>query len=84
MVMVCQMSLIFSMRYLIIEESLQLNRRWYLDQVNEKYVKKVEEYFDKEYTQKTASSQQWVLRKENRTIRRVAEMAVKALEKDLK
>ena len=55
-----------------------------MDQVNEKYVKKVEEYFEKEYTQKIASSQQWVLRKENGTIRRVAEMAVKALEKDLK
>ena len=40
-------------------------------------------YLDKEYTQKTASSQQWVLRKENGTIRKVAVMAVKALEKDL-
>ena len=52
--------------------------------MSEKYIKKVEEYFEKEYTQKTAPSQQYVLRKENGTIRRVAEMAVKALEKDLK
>ena len=52
--------------------------------MNEKYVKKVEEYFEKEYTQKTAPSQQYVLRKENGTIRRVAEMAVEALKRDLK
>ena len=52
--------------------------------MSEKYIKKIEEYFEKEYTQKTAPSQQYVLRKENGTIRRVAEMAVKALEKDLK
>ena len=51
--------------------------------MSEKHIKKIEEYFDKEYTQKTASSQQWVLRKENGTIRKVAVMAVKALEKDL-
>ena len=50
----------------------------------EKYIEKVEKYLDKEYCQKTAPSQQWVLRKENSTIRKVAEMAVKALEKDLK
>jgi len=50
----------------------------------EKYIVKVEKYLDKEYCQKTSPSQQWILRKENNTIRRVAEMVVKALEKDLK
>ena len=52
--------------------------------MSEEYIKKVEKYFEKQYTQKIAPSQQWVLRKENNTIRRVAEMAVKALKKDLK
>ena len=52
--------------------------------MSEKYIKKVEKYFEKEYTQKTQSSQQWVLRKENNTIRKVAEMAVEALKRDLK
>jgi len=52
--------------------------------MSEKYIKKVEKYFDKEYTQKISSSQQWMLRKENNTIRKVAEMAVNALKKDLK
>ena len=61
-----------------------LNQRWYLVQMSEKYIKKIEKYFDKEYTQKTAPSQQYVLRKENGTIRKVAEMAVEALKKDLK
>ena len=42
--------------------------------MSEKYIKKVEEYFAKEYTQKIAPSQQWILSEENNTIRRVAEM----------
>ena len=49
----------------------------------EKYITKIEKYFEKEYSKKTATSQQWVLRKENGTIRKVAELAVQALKKDL-
>mgnify|MGYP001254738537 CR=1 FL=1 len=49
----------------------------------EKYIMKIEKYFDKEYTKKVAPSQQWVLRKENGTIREVARLAVQALKEDL-
>ena len=52
--------------------------------MSRKYIKKVEDYLYKEYQLKTHSSQQLVLRKENGTIKYVAEMAVKALEKDSK
>jgi len=45
---------------------------------------KIEQYFEKEYSKKIIPSQQWVLRKENGTIRKVAELAVQALKKDLK
>ena len=44
----------------------------------ERLIKKVEDYLYEEYQLQTASSQQMVLRKENGTIRAVAEMAVEA------
>ena len=50
----------------------------------ERLIKKVEDYLYEEYQLQTASSQQMVLRKENGTIRAVAEMAVEALKEDLK
>ena len=50
----------------------------------ERLIKKVEDYLYEEYQLQTASSQQWVLRRENGTIRRVSEMAVAALKEDLK
>ena len=52
--------------------------------MTDKYVKLVEEYFDEHYTKKTATAQQWVLRKENQTIHNVAVMAVEALKEHLK
>lgn len=48
------------------------------------YVKIVEDYFEEHYSKHTGIAQQWVLRKENNTIRMISEMAVKALEEHLK
>ena len=50
----------------------------------ERLTKKVEQYLYENYEQRVAPSQQWVLRRENGTIRRVSEMAVEALKEDLK
>ena len=50
----------------------------------EKYIKKIENYLYRNYQKKTIPSQQWILRKENGTIRDVSEMVVKCLQKDLK
>ena len=50
----------------------------------ERLTKKVEQYLYENYEQRVVPSQQWVLRRENRTIRRVSEMAVDALKEDLK
>ena len=50
----------------------------------EKYIKKIENYLYNNYQKKTSPSQQWILRKENNTIREVSEMVVKCLQKDLK
>ena len=50
----------------------------------ERLTKKVEQYLYENYEQRVAPSPQWVLRRENRTIRRVSEMAVDALKEDLK
>jgi len=50
----------------------------------EKYIKKIENYLYRNYQKKTNPSQQWILRKENGTIRDVSEMVVKCLQKDLK
>ena len=50
----------------------------------EQYIKKVEKYLYNNYQKKTDSSQQWVLRKENNTLRMVSEMVIKCLDKDLK
>ena len=52
--------------------------------MTERLIKKVEQYLYENYEQRVVPSQQWVLRKENNTIRRVAEMVVKALKEDLK
>lgn len=50
----------------------------------EKYIKKIENYLYHNYQKKVGESQQWILRKENGTIRDVSEMVVKCLQKDLK
>ena len=50
----------------------------------ERLTKKVEQCFYENYEQRVVPSQQWVLRRENGTIRRVSEMAVEALKEDLK
>jgi hypothetical protein len=50
----------------------------------EDYIQKVEKYIEEHYHKRVSVTQQWVLRKENKTIRKVAEMAIKALKDDLK
>ena len=52
--------------------------------MTERLIKKGEQYLYENYEQRGAPSQQWVLRRENGTIGRVAEMAVEALKEDLK
>ena len=52
--------------------------------MTERLIKKVEQYLYENYEQRVAPSQQWVLRRENGTIRRVSEMAVESLKEDLK
>jgi hypothetical protein len=49
-----------------------------------KYIQLIEDYFDEHYTKTTGVAQEWVLRKENRTIHNVAVMAVEALKEHLK
>ena len=52
--------------------------------MTERLIKKVEQYLYENYEQRVVPSQQWVLRRENGTIRRVSEMTVEALKEDLK